>query len=105
MSTDNSRRDFLKKSVLTTAGVGLGALAFPASSYSKILGANDRVNVGIVGFSDRARGALIPAMLVHAKEMNFEFTAVSDIWNRRRDEAVAYVKEKSGSTIATARNN
>lgn len=105
MSKDNSRRDFLKKSVLTTAGVGLGAVAFPASSYSRILGANDRVNVGIVGFSDRARSALIPAMLVHANEMNFEFTAVSDIWNRRRDEAVAYVKEKSGKTIATARNN
>jgi predicted dehydrogenase len=105
MNNDNSRRDFLKKSVLTTAGVGLGALAFPASSYSKILGANDRVNVGIVGFSDRARGALIPAMFKHSKETNFQFTAVSDIWNRRREECVAYVKDKSGLTIATARNN
>ena len=105
MNLDNSRRDFLKKSALTTAGVGLGALAFPASSYSKILGANDRVNVGIVGFSSRAKSALIPAMLKHSKEMNFEFTAVSDLWSRRREEAVAYVKDKSGSTIATARNN
>ncbi len=66
MKSDNSRREFLKKSALTTAGVGMGALAFPASSYSKIMGANDRVNVGIVGFSDRARHALIPAMLVHS---------------------------------------
>ncbi|GAA0881221.1 Gfo/Idh/MocA family oxidoreductase [Algoriphagus jejuensis] len=105
MNSDNSRRDFLKKSVLTTAGVGLGALAFPASSYSKIMGANDRVNVGIVGFSNRAKSALIPAMLRHSKEMNFEFTAVSDLWSRRREEAVAYVKDKSGLTIATARNN
>lgn len=105
MNSDNSRRDFLKKSALTTAGVGLGALAFPASSYSKILGANDRVNVGIVGFSSRAKSALIPAMLKHSKEMNFEFTAVSDLWSIRREEAVAYVKDKSGLTIATARNN
>ncbi len=105
MNSDNSRRDFLKKSALTTAGVSLGALAFPASSYSKILGANDRVNVGIVGFSNRAKSALIPAMLRHSKEMNFEFTAVSDLWSRRREEAVAYVKDKSGLTIATARNN
>ena len=44
-------------------------------------------------------------MVDHSKELNFEFTAVSDIWNRRRDEAVAYVKEKAGQTIATARNN
>lgn len=105
MKSDNSRRDFLKKSALTTAGVGLGALAFPASSYSRIIGANDRVNIGIVGFSDRAKGALIPAMLRHSKELNFEFTAVSDIWSRRREECVAYVKDKSGLTIATARNN
>lgn len=105
MKSDNSRRDFLKKSALTTVGVGLGALAFPAHSYSRIIGANDRVNIGIVGFSDRAKSALIPAMLRHSKELNFEFTAVSDIWSRRRDECVAYVKDKSGLTIAAARNN
>ncbi len=103
--SSNSRRDFIKKSVLSTAGISIGAMGFPASSYARIIGANDRINVGIVGFSNRAKGALIPAMLGHSKELNFEFTAVSDIWNRRRDEAVAYVKEKSGRTIETARNN
>jgi hypothetical protein len=35
------------------------------------------------------KGALIPAFLQHAKEMNFELVAVSDIWNRRREEGVA----------------
>ena len=44
-------------------------------------------------------------MLVHAKELNFEFTAVSDIWNKRRDEGVAYLKEKTGIQIRSARNN
>jgi hypothetical protein len=92
----NSRRSFIKKAALSTAGITLGgAMGFPASSYRRIIGANDRVNVGIVGFSNRAKGALIPAMLGHAKEMNFEFTAVSDIWNRRRDECVAYLKDKT----------
>ena len=105
MTNDQSRRDFLKKSALTTAGIGLGAMAFSPKSYGRILGANDRVNVGIVGFSDRARYALIPAMQVHAKEMNFEFTAVSDLWSRRRDECQAFVKEKTGLSIAACRNN
>ena len=103
---DPSRREFLKKSVLTTAGLStLGAVGFSAKSYGKILGANDKVNVGIVGFSNRCKHSLIPSMMDHSKELNFEFTAVSDIWNRRRDEAVAFVKEKAGKTIATARNN
>lgn len=105
MTNDQSRRDFLKKSALTTAGIGFGAMAFSPKSYSRILGANDRVNVGIVGFSDRCRGALVPAMQIHAKEMNFQFTAVSDIWSRRRDEAQAFVKERAGVDIAACRNN
>jgi predicted dehydrogenase len=102
---NNSRRDFIKKAALSTAGITIGAMGFPASSYGRIIGANDRVNVGIVGFSNRAKGALIPAMLGHAKECNFEFTAVSDLWNRRRDECVAYLKDKTGRKIKTARNN
>jgi len=102
---DQSRRDFLKKSALTTAGIGFGAMTFSPKSYSRIIGANDRVNVGIVGFSDRAKYALIPAMLVHAKEMNYQFTAVSDIWSRRRDECQAYVKDKADLSIAACRNN
>jgi len=101
-----SRREFIKKSILTTAGISsLGAVGFSAKSYGKIIGANDRVNVGIVGYSSRCRSSLIPSMLNHSKALNFEFTAVSDIWNRRRDEAVAYVKEKAGVDIAAARNN
>ena len=104
--SDHSRRDFIKKSVLTSAGISaLGAVGFSAKSYGRIIGANEKVNVGIVGFSNRCKSSLIPSLLDHSKELNFEFTAVSDIWNRRRDEAVAYLKEKTGSTIATARNN
>jgi len=43
-----TRREFIQKSALGAAGVTLGA-----KSYSRILGANDRIRVGIVGFSDR----------------------------------------------------
>jgi predicted dehydrogenase len=95
-----SRRDFLK---LTGAGVAGAALT--ASSYARILGANDRVGVGIVGFSDRTRGALIPSFLKIAPGLNFEFVALSDIWNRRRDEGVAYIAKLSGKQVTLARNN
>lgn len=102
----NTRRSFIKTSSLTVAGIAsMGSLGFSAKSYGKILGANDRVNVGIVGFSGRSRSSLIPAMLKHSDELNFEFTAVSDIWNRRREAGAAYIKEKSGKDVAQARNN
>ena len=94
-----TRREFIQKAALGTAGLTLGA-----KSYSRIQGANDRVRVGIVGYSDRFRGALSPAFLSLAKEQNFEFVAVSDIWNMRRDAAVAFYKGK-GVNIKAYRNN
>lgn len=97
-----TRKEFLTKSAIISAGITTG---ISAKSYGNILGANDRIRVGIVGFSNRARGSLIPSFLQHSKELNFEFVAVSDIWNRRREEGAAFVKEKSGKSIAKARNN
>ena len=64
-----SRRQFIKKTALGTAGLAMG---FSAKSYNSILGANDRVRVGIVGFSNRAKGSLIPSFLKKSKMMNFE---------------------------------
>jgi len=98
----NSRRDFLKTATLGAAGV---VIASRASSYGKILGANDRVRVGIVGYSDRCRQALIPAFMLHAKELNFDFVAVSDVWSRRRDEGSESLSKLVGHEIAKTRNN
>ena len=66
----NSRRESIKTAALGAAG---RALSSQASSYAKIEGANDRVRVGIVGFSDRCRSALIPSFMKHAKELNFDW--------------------------------
>jgi predicted dehydrogenase len=99
---DSNRRDFLK------AGGGvLAATAFSwsARSYAGIVGSNDRVKVGVIGCGDRMKASLIPAFQEHAKELNFEFVAVSDLWNRRRDEGVAYIQKVSGCPVAAVRNN
>lgn len=99
---DNSRRDFLKKAALSSLAMGMSA-----SSYARIIGSNDRVRVGIIGFSDRFRQSLLPAFMDHAKELNFEFVGVSDIWSRRRDECEANLKDKANVSkkFFKARNN
>jgi predicted dehydrogenase len=82
------------------------ALSAAAASYAKIAGANDRVGVGIVGFSDRFKNSLAPAFLKSAGELNFEFVALSDIWSKRREEGGAFVPKLSGARqVALARNN
>ena len=101
MSTEkSSRREFLK-----TTGAGVASVALSASSYARIIGANDRVSVGIVGFSDRVRSALIPSFLKVADGLNFEIVALSDIWAKRRDDGAAYLSKLTGKKIALARNN
>lgn len=83
----------------------MGAIAFSAKSYARILGANDRVQVGVVGFSDRFRSSLLPAFTGHHTEMNFDMIAVSDLWSKRRAEGQAVLKEKMGHDITACRNN
>jgi predicted dehydrogenase len=97
-----NRRDFLK---MGGSALAATAVSWNATSYAAIVGANDRVKVGVVGCGDRMKGALIPAFLQNSKDMNFEFVAVSDIWNRRREEGAAYIQKLSGSPVTAVRNN
>ena len=101
----NSRREFIKNTSMGAAAIGLSTLGISAKSYGRILGANDRVQVGIVGFSSRFKSSLFSCFMIQKKKKNFEFVGVSDIWNRRRDEAEAFVKEKTGTAIRKYRNN
>lgn len=98
-----NRRTFLKSTAMA-AGY-LGAIGLSARGYAKVPGANDRVRVGVVGFSDRFRSSLMPAFQAHAKELNFEFTAVSDLWSIRRDQGKAALEKASGGAITACRNN
>ncbi len=100
----NSRRKFIRNMAAGTAWMAFPSVAFSAKSYKRILGSNDRIKVGIVGFSDRARYTLIPAFLSQAPLVNMEIVAVSDIWSRRREEANEYFGKK-GITVKLARNN
>jgi len=101
----NSRRIFIKQSALAGAGILAAKAGFTAQSYNRIIGSNDRVRVGVVGFSDRHKGSHIPSFMEHYKELNFDVTAVSDIWNKRREEGAAVWKGKMGHDIVACRNN
>lgn len=100
-----SRRYFIKQAGMAGAGVLVAKAGWSAKSYKRIIGANERVRVGVVGFSDRHKSSHIPSFMNHYKELNFEVVAVSDIWNKRREEGAAIWKEKMGHDVVACRNN
>jgi predicted dehydrogenase len=102
---ETTRRDFIKKSAIAAAGTYMGTMGMSAKSYGNIIGANDRVRVGVVGFSDRFKDTLFPCFLNHYKELNFDIVALSDLWNYRRDLGTAHIKNKIGHDITACRNN
>ena len=95
------RRDFLK-----VAAKGIAALPIArVSSFARAIGANDRVRIGVVGFSDRFRSSLLPAFLPASKELNFEIVALSDIWDTRREAGKSHIEKLSGKPVDAVRNN
>ena len=100
--TRNDRRKFLKAG---GAALAATAVSWNAKSYAQVMGSNDRVRVGIVGCGDRMKGGNLPAFQQSAKELNFQIVAVSDIWNRRREEGAAYIEKLCGNRPDPVRNN
>src|SRR5579872_2702574 len=78
--TDQTRRTFLKQAAMGTAAV----LAYPSA---KVLGANDRVRVGMIGVGDRGTDLLNQIRAVS----NVDLVAMADIYSRRRDQAKSKV--------------
>jgi predicted dehydrogenase len=101
----NSRRNFIRQSAKAALSTYIAGKGLSAKSYANIIGANDRVRVGVVGFSDRFRSSHIPPFMKFHKEMNFDIVALSDLWKLRREEGQAFLKEKMGHDIVACRNN
>lgn len=105
MNEKISRREFLKKASLASAGALVGSFVLSPKSYARVKGANDRVHVAVIGFSDRFRGSLLPGFTDHSQRLNFDLIGVSDIWKLRREEGVKVMSEKLGHDIRAYRNN
>jgi predicted dehydrogenase len=100
-----SRRVFIKQAAMAATGTYLAGMGLSAKSYANIIGSNDRVRVGIVGFSDRFRQSLFPSFQNHYKELNFDIVAVSDLWKIRREEGMAFLKTKLEHDVKGCLNN
>src|SRR5690606_38074733 len=91
----DSRRDFIKKTVAASAGVSLGAMlpGFSAKSYGNIIGANDRIKVGMMGV--HARGLALSKN--YANQKNCEIVSISDVDSASMNKCVGIVTKIQNS--------
>jgi len=87
-----NRRSFLNQGATLIAGAG--ALNVAASSYNRILGANDRISLGLIGAGHR--GQELAWIVARLKEKNVEMTAVCDLWKVNREAAAAQATKDYG---------
>ena len=78
-----SRRSFMK----TTAAV-TGAMSVAGMTPSTVLGANDRVNFGVIGTGGMGRGHL-RNLMDNAGDWNIRVPVVCDVYQRRLNQAKA----------------
>ena len=80
------RREFMTRSAIGLATLTLG---------SRVLGANDRISIGVIGAGSQGQGDMRAAMGL-SKDLNVEVTAICDVWRLNRESAVAAVEKQYG---------
>lgn len=90
-----TRRDFISKTGLGSVAVAIGgsAMAMPASSYRKIIGANDRLNVAIAGLGRRIGAYYAPLQM---KEANVRLMYLCDVMKHQRENALVNFTQNAG---------
>jgi predicted dehydrogenase len=94
------RREFLKTSLAGGAGLAIGGMAFTAKSYASILGANERINLAVIGIRNQGT--------VHINEFcglkdthNVAVKTLCDTDEALFEPAAKIVTEKTGTRPAT----
>ena len=96
MNKGIGRRTFIGKAAAGAAVIAASTAS--ASSYVRIRGANDRINIGFLGCGARSSGhRRMVAMSV--KDKNLGVVAVCDLWTLNREKAAADCKAKFGSDV------
>jgi predicted dehydrogenase len=86
---DNKRRHFIKN---TGTFMALGAIGFSTQSYRRIIGANDRITVGVMGANGRGSGMAAN----FARQKDTEVIYICDVEEKALAKGVNAVKKAVG---------
>jgi predicted dehydrogenase len=95
-----SRRKFIGKTAAGLAGAAVlsGSSSLSAASYGRIIGANDRINIGFLGCGGRSSDHQ-RMVKTSEKDKNLSVVAVCDIWKLNKEKAAANCKKLFGTDV------
>ncbi len=93
-SPKSNRREFLKKSLLTGAGAVVVPSLFRSCSFARVIGANERIHIGLIGCGGRMGSLVYEAKNANA---NVTVTGICDVWNQQRNSWITHIERMFGS--------
>jgi len=95
-----SRRDTLKKLALGAAGVTVGGMGLTAKSYANIIGANERINMCVIGVRGQGHGHL-RRWAGMANDNNVRVRTICDVDENLFPERIKTVTDLQGDVPGT----
>jgi predicted dehydrogenase len=89
------RREFIKKSILGTAGIAIGGKGFSSRSYASIIGSNDRINLAVIGIRGQG-GTHIDSWCSLTENRNVRLKTICDVDEQYFAEKSKTVLDKTG---------
>lgn len=106
-SVPATRREFIKKTATAAAAIAAAPLLRPtvygqAPAPGRVLGANDRINVGFIGVGGQGMNAHVRISSANAAANNIAQVAVCDVWTKRTAAAKDFIERRgTGGTVTT----
>ncbi|HYM09434.1 MAG TPA: Gfo/Idh/MocA family oxidoreductase [Bryobacterales bacterium] len=91
MADDVNRRDFVKRTVGVGAALGVGksllARSARPAAQGRVIGANDRINIGCIGVGGRGTGVMKQVLRMGEADGKTQVVAVCDVYEKRKRHA------------------
>ncbi len=89
------RREFIKKSILGTAGIAIGGMGFSARSYGSIIGSNERITLAVTGIRGQG-GTHINNWCALKDNRNVRLKTICDVDEQYFADKARLILEKTG---------
>jgi predicted dehydrogenase len=94
------RREFIKQSILGTAGLTIGGMSLSPRSYASVIGSNDRINLAVIGIRGQG-GTHIDSWCTLKDNRNVRLKTICDVDEQYFEAKSKVILDKTGTKPVT----